>query len=68
VLADRGRLMKKALYFETYGGRDYFRDEFGNIYTELSDGTVYCSNLKSGRLTEDKAEPYYSVDDIILLR
>lgn len=58
--------MEKAIFFETFGGLDYFRDKFGNIYTKIKDIIYYCSNLKRGRLTEDKAEPYYPVNDIIL--
>ena len=58
--------MKKAYYIETYCGYDYFRDEHGNIYAKIGDEIMYCSNLKRGSLTEDKAEPYYPVDDIEL--
>lgn len=58
--------MKKAYYFETYCGYEYFRDEHGNIYTKLGGQVAFCSNLKRGSLTEDKAEPYYPVDDIEL--
>lgn len=58
--------MKKAYYIETYYGNDYFRDEHGNIYAKIGNEIMYCSNLKRGSLTEDKAEPYYPVDDIEL--
>ena len=58
--------MKKAYYFETYCGWDYFRDEYGNIYAKIGNEIMYCSNLKRGSLTEDKAEPSYPVDDIEL--
>ena len=58
--------MEKAYYFETYGGYDYFRDAHGNIYTKIKDEIYFCSNLKRGNLTENKAEPYYPVDDIEL--
>ena len=58
--------MKVAKYFETFSGNKYYRDDFGNVYTKLKDEVAYCSNLKVGQLTEDKAEPSYPVDDIIL--
>lgn len=58
---------KKAYYFETYCGKDYFRDTYGNIYTICDGIPAFCSNLKRGSLTEDKAEPYYPVNDIVLL-
>ena len=59
--------MKQAKYIETFAGNDYYRDEHGNIYCKLGDGIYYCSNLKRGQLTEDKAEPYYPVSDIELV-
>lgn len=59
--------MKQAKYFETFDGRDYFRDEHGNIYTKIGKEIAFCSNLKRGFLTEDKAEPYYPVNDIELI-
>ena len=59
-------MKKKAYYFETFWGYDYFRDEHGNIYTKLGGQVAFCSNLKRGSLTEDKAEPSYSVDDVEL--
>lgn len=58
--------MNKAYYFETFSGNDYFRDQYGNIYTKIRNETAYCSNLKHGKLTEDKAEPSYPVKDIEL--
>ena len=58
--------MEKAYYFETYGGYNYFRDMHGNIYTQINNEIYFCSNLKRGSLTEDKAEPYYPVNDIEL--
>ena len=64
-----GRLetMKRAKYFETFGGNDYFRDEYGNIYTRIGNEIAFCSNLKHGNLTEDKAEPSFPVNDIELV-
>lgn len=59
--------MKQAKYFETFCGNDFFRDEFGNIYTKVGNEVAYCSNLKAGHLTEDKAEPSYPVNDIELI-
>ena len=59
--------MGKAIYFETYGGKDYFRDEYGNIYTICDGKPAFCSNLKHGSLTDDKAEPYFPVDDVELI-
>ena len=58
-----------AKYFETFDGYDYFRDKFGNVYMQYEKGgeIYYCSNLKKGNLTEDKAEPSYPVDDIELV-
>lgn len=58
----------KAYYIETYNGYDYFRDKFGNIYCKIEQDICFCSNLKSGRLTEDKAEPYYKVKNIELVK
>ena len=59
--------MIQAKYFETYGGNDYFRDEHGNIYTKTGNEVAYCSNLKHGSLTEDKAEPSYPVNNVELI-
>ena len=59
--------MTKAIYFETYGGKDYFRDEYGNIYTICDGRSAFCSNLKRGSLTDDKAEPAYPVDAVELI-
>lgn len=59
--------MTKALFFETYGGKNYFRDRFGNIYTICDGKPAFCSNLKRGSLTDDKAEPSYPVDDVKLV-
>lgn len=59
--------MTKALFFETYGGKNYFRDRFGNIYTICDGKPTFCSNLKRGTLTDDKAEPSYPVDDVELV-
>lgn len=58
-----------AKYFETYNGCDYFRDKFGNVYMQYRKGKeiYFCSNLKTGSLTEDKAEPSYPVSDIELI-
>lgn len=58
--------MKVAKYFQTHGGQKYYRDEHGNIYTKTGNEIAFCSNLKKGQLTEDKAEPSYPVDDIVL--
>ena len=58
----------QAKYFETYSGTKYYRDQFGNIYCRLSSGEIaYCSNLKKGSLTEEKAEPCYPVNDTLLI-
>lgn len=57
----------QAKYFETFGGNDYFRDEHGNIYTKTGNEVAYCSNLKHGSLTEDKAEPSYPVNNVELI-
>ena len=54
----------KAYYIETYKGNDYFRDNYGNVYCQIGNDICFCSNLKNGRLTEDKAEPYYKVKNI----
>ena len=59
--------MKQAKHFDTFGGNDYFRDEYGNIYTRIGDEVAFCGNLKRGGLTEDKAEPSYPVNDIELV-
>ena len=59
--------MKKAYYFKTFCGNDYFRDEYGNIYTICDGKAAFCSNMKRGSMTEDKAEPSYPVDDIELI-
>ena len=58
--------MKVAKYFETFSGNKYYRDAFGNVYTKLKEEVAYCSNLKTGKLTEDKAEPSYPVYDVVL--
>lgn len=62
------KIQKKAKYFETFCGQDYFRDEYGNIYTQIGDEIAFCSNHKSGHLTEDKAEPSFPVYDIELIK
>lgn len=59
--------MTEALYFETYNGSDFYRDKYGNVYTKVGQETAFCSNLKHGRLTEDKAEPSYPVRDVMLV-
>ena len=59
--------MEKAKYFDTFRGNDYFKDKYGNIYTEIANEIAFCSNLKHGGLTEDKAEPSFPVDDIELI-
>lgn len=59
--------MKQARYFETFCGNDYFRDDRGNVYTRTGNEVAFCSNLKHGSLTEDKAEPSYPVNDIELI-
>ena len=59
--------MKKAKYFETFCGNDYFRDDHGNIYVKQGREIAFCSNLKQGSLTEDKAEPYCPVYNIELV-
>ena len=60
--------MIEAHYIETFNGQDYFRDRHGNIYTQVSGRVAFCSVLKQGHLTEDKAEPYYEVTDTILMK
>lgn len=60
--------MRKAKYFETYCGNDYFRDEHGNIYTKVGNEIAFCSNLKQGNLTENKAEPTFPVYDVKLIK
>lgn len=60
--------MLDALFFETYCGNDYFRDKHGNVYTKIGDEVAFCSNLKCGHLTEDKAEPSFPVFDVRLIR
>ena len=60
--------MIKATYFETFCGNDYFRDRYGNIYTKVGKDVAFCSNLKQGHLTEDKAEPSYPVLDVQLIK
>ena len=67
IPAEKRCELKKAKYFETFCGNDFFRDELGNIYTNLGNEIAFCSNLKTGRLTEDKAEPSYPVNDIELI-
>lgn len=59
--------MKQARYFETFCGNDYFRDDHGNVYTRTGNEIAFCSNLKHGSLTEDKAEPSFPVNDIELI-
>ena len=59
--------MRVAYYFETFNGRDYYRDKYGNIYTEVSGRVAFCSVLKQGSMTLDKSEPYYEVTDTILV-
>lgn len=61
-------MMVVAHYIETLNGNDYFRDQRGNIYTQVSGRVCFCSVLKQGQLTEDKAEPYYEVTDTILMK
>ncbi len=60
---------KEAKYFETFDGYDYFKDKYGNVYMQYDKGgeIYFCSNLKAGSLTEEKAEPYYTVNDIELV-
>lgn len=58
---------KKAYFFERFDGRDFYRDKYGNIYTKCGNTVAYCSNLKRGCMTEDKAEPYYPVFDVELV-
>ena len=62
-------MTKTAKYFETFNGCDYFRDKFSNVYMRMpiSGDIAFCSNLKRGNLTEDKAEPSYSVNDVELI-
>lgn len=60
--------MTVAQYFETFEGRDYFRDRYGNIYTLVSGKVSFCSVLPRGQLTIDKAEPYYEVTDTVLMK
>lgn len=60
--------MIEAHYIETFNGNDYFRDQHGNIYTQVSGRVTFCSVLKQGHLTKDKAEPYYEVTDTILMK
>lgn len=60
--------MKTAKYIESYKGQDYYRDEYGNVYTEIGEEVVFCSNHKHGQMTEDKAEPYYPVQNIKLVK
>lgn len=59
---------KVAHYFETFNGKDYYRDDKGNVYTEVSGRVAFCSNLKKGSLTLDKSEPYYEVSDVKLIK
>lgn len=59
---------KEAYFFETFNGKDYYRDKHGNIYTEVSRRVAYCSNLKRGCMTLDKSEPYTEVSDVILMK
>lgn len=56
-----------AKYFTKYCGYDYFKDDFGNVYVKLGNEIGFCSNIKQGRLTPDKAEPAYAVIDVILI-
>lgn len=58
---------KKAYFFEHFDGREFYRDKYGNIYTKCGETVAYCSNLKKGHLTEDKAEPSYPVFDMDLV-
>ena len=60
--------MVKAKYFETFCGNDYFRDNHGNVYTKVGNEIAFCSNLKQGQLTENKAEPSYPVNDVELVK
>lgn len=59
--------MTRAKYIETFAGYDYFRDKYGNIYTICDGKPAFCSNLKRGNLTDDKAEPSYPADDVELV-
>ena len=59
--------MTKAYFKETYAGWDYFRDEYGNIYTQRGDEILFCSNCKRGRFDDNKAEPSYPVYDVELV-
>lgn len=60
--------MQKAYYFETFRGKDYYRDDAGNVYTITDGKPTYCSNLKNGKLTEAKAEPWFHVSDVELIK
>ena len=64
----RAEEKKEALFFETFNGKDYYRDKHGNIYTEVSGKVAYCSTLKRGSMTLDKSEPYYEVTNIKLIK
>lgn len=64
----KGKERKEAHYFETFQGKDYYKDRHGNIYTEISGKIAYCSNLKKGNLTIDKTEPYFEVSDVVLIK
>ena len=57
----------EAKFFSRYCGYDYFKDGNGNVYVKLGDEIGFCSNLKQGRLTPDKAEPCYAVIDVVLI-
>ena len=59
--------MTKAYFFEDFEGRRFYRDKYGNVYTKCGESIAFCSNLKQGNLTEDKAEPYFPVFDIELV-
>lgn len=59
--------MTKAYFFATLDGRDFYRDKHGNIYTRCGETIAFCSNLKRGNMTEEKAEPYYPVFDVELI-
>ena len=45
------------------------RDDLHSAMCYFKSGRVaFCSVLKQGHLTEDKAEPYYEVTDTILIK
>lgn len=64
----RGHEERTAYFFETFNGRDYYRDRHGDIYTEISGKVAFCSNLKTGHLTLDKSEPYFEITGVKLVK